>query len=314
MGDTDTTYLATGDSSHESIDALRSGVKTPQQKKTVLKVLVVLICLTAVGLGSWRLYEAIISEKKESRKVESDPICIGHVTKTMNNKVYVMNQPTESSVVTFTDVTYDSSWRMKPAWQQQDGKLVTATGLILTYHVAQDNFTLEKESNSPWQLQWQMDDSGSGKGILHTTDPNGMKKYLQVRTEWVTLSESRKLACLKDTEKAGSMDTPVYANKICRLPSQPSATAKLDDPANYDDAFLCEQANFKWGVPSWTPIGTAHPVWGPEIEPARCYRDDPCTYEDRESCESAKCKWGTPSWESNPDGGAMIQLRRCYRS
>lgn len=321
MPDTDTTDLVTDYSSHQPLDELRPRRMAPQNNNvwmTVLKVFVILAFFTGAGIGAWRIYEAI-KAKSNHEKIDT-PVCIGHITKTMANKVYVMNQPTESSVVTFTDVADDPLWRMKPAWQQQDGKLVAATGLILTYNVEQQNFTLERKSDSPWienewriQLRWKMDDGGNGKGILYTTDPNGIKKYLQVRTEQVTLSSHRELACLKDTEEAGLAGTPVYANKFCRKSTQPSQTATSDNPTNYDNAFSCEQAGFKWGVPSSTPTGTAHPIWGPEIPPARCYRDDPANYDDQVSCEYAKFKWGTPSSAPNPDGGPMIQLQRCYR-
>ena len=310
--ETETTVL-TGDTSNESIEALNFGEMTPQKKNvwiTVLWVFLVIVVLTGAGIGGWQLYNFFT--KKNDKEQAKPLVCIGHVTKVIDNKVYVMNQPTESSVVTFTDVADDPLWRMKPAWQQQDGKLVAATGLILTYSLAQDTFTLEEKSDSPWQLRWEMDDDSNGKGILHTTDPNGMKKYLQVRTKLVTLSSDRKLACLTDTEEAGQLDTPVYANKICRASTQPSPTTS-DNPTHYDDAFLCEQAGFKWGVPPSTPTGTAHPIWGPEIPPARCYRDDPANYNDKVSCEHAKFKWGTPSWEPNPGGGPMIQLQRCYK-
>ena len=266
MGDIspDMTTLATGDSSHESIDALRFGAMKPQRKKMIivlLSMLIGLVFLIGAGIGIWQ----IIAKSAQQSNVLEDPVCIGHVTKTINNKVFVMNQPTEASVVTFTGV-YDSSWTMKPAWRLQDGKLVTATGLIMTYNVAEDNFTLEKESESTWQPRWQisMDITTSGKGILHTTDPNGRKKYLQVRTEQITLSSDRKLACLADTDEAFAGDTPVYANQICRVSDQPSTTPISNNPTDYDDASSCEKAHFKWGTPN--------PGEGLGIQLQRCYR------------------------------------------
>lgn len=184
----------------------------------------------SVDEGNWNSQWQSFSEDPLNHDA-SVTVCIGHVTKIMANKVYVMQQPIESSVVTFTEATYDENGISGPTWKRQGGKLVSATGLILTYDIAQDTFTLEKKSDSPWQFRWQMDDGGDGNGILHTTYQNGIRQYLQVRTEWVTLSSDRKLACLKDMEKAGSMDTAVYADKTCPVSNSvtPEPTVKQPD-------------------------------------------------------------------------------------